>query len=130
MSGVHIPRFSCLARGESWGKSRGRGAMGGPDLMASAWVSASLLGSWVLTLVWALESPGGRGGLKKLSAWFCVHVKGAQSCLTLCDPMDYTVPGILQARILEWGVFAFSRGLSQSRDRTQVSRIAGRFFTS
>ena len=61
VSGVHIPRFSCLARGESWSKSRRRGAMSGPDLMASAWVSASLLGSWVLTLVWALESPGGGG---------------------------------------------------------------------
>ena len=70
------------------------------------------------------------GGLKKLSAWFCVHMKGAQSCLTLCDPMDYTVPGILQARILEWGAFPFSRGPSQPRDGTQVSRIAGRFFTS
>ena len=31
-----------------------------------------------------------------------VKVKVAQSCLTLCDPMDYTVHGILQARILEW----------------------------
>ena len=38
--------------------------------------------------------------------------------------------GILQARILEWAVFPFSRGSSQSRDQTQVSHIAGRFFTS
>ena len=37
---------------------------------------------------------------------------------------------ILQARILEWVAFRFSRGSSQPRDRTQVSRIAGRFFTS
>ena len=44
--------------------------------------------------------------------------------------MDYTVHGILQARILEWVPFPFSRGSSQPRDRTQVSRIAGRFFTS
>ena len=35
---------------------------------------------------------------------------------TLCDPMDYTVHGILQARILEWVVFPFSRGSSQPRD--------------
>ena len=48
----------------------------------------------------------------------------------LCDPMDYTVHGILQARILEWVVFPFSRGSSQPRDRTQVSHIAGGFFTS
>ena len=59
-----------------------------------------------------------------------VKVKVAQSCLTLCNPMDYTVHGILQARIPEWVAFPFSRGSSQPRDQTQVSRIAGRFFTS
>ena len=52
-------------------------------------------------------------------------MKVAQSCPTLCDPMDYAVRGILQARILEWGAFTFSRGSSQPRDRTQVSCIAG-----
>ena len=56
--------------------------------------------------------------------------KVTQSCLTLCDPMDYTVHGILQARILEWVAFPFSKGASQPRDQTQVSRIAGGFFTS
>ena len=40
------------------------------------------------------------------------------------------VHGILQARILEWVAFPFARGSSQPRDQTQVSRIAGRFFTS
>ena len=44
--------------------------------------------------------------------------------------MDYTVHEILQAKILEWVAFLFSRESSQPRDRTQVSRIAGRFFTS
>ena len=57
-------------------------------------------------------------------------VKVAQSCLTFCNPMDYTVHGILQARILEWVAFAFFRGSSQPRDWTQVSCIAGEFFTS
>jgi len=57
-------------------------------------------------------------------------VQVTRSCPTLCDPMDYTVHGILQARILEWVAFPFSRGSSQPRDRTQVSRIAGRVFTS
>ena len=57
-------------------------------------------------------------------------VKVAQSCPTLCNPIDYPVHGILQARILEWVAFPFSMGSSQLRDRTQVSRIAGRFFTS
>ena len=45
-----------------------------------------------------------------------VKVKVVQSCLTLCDPMDYTVHGILQARILEWVDFPFSRVSSQHRD--------------
>ena len=45
-------------------------------------------------------------------------VKVAQSCLTLCDSMDYTVHGILQVRILEWVAFPFSKGSSQPRDRT------------
>ena len=58
----------------------------------------------------------------------------AQSCLTLCDPIDYSPPGssvhgILQVRILEWFVISFSRESSQLRDRTLVSRISGKFFT-
>ena len=57
------------------------------------------------------------------------EVKVTQLCLTLCDPMDYIVLGILQARILEWVAFPFSRGSSQPRDRTQVSHIVGGFFT-
>ena len=43
-------------------------------------------------------------------------VKVAQSCPTLCDLMDHTVHGILQARILEWVGIPFSRVSSQSRD--------------
>ena len=57
-------------------------------------------------------------------------VKVAQSCPTLCNPMNYTVHEILQARILECVVFPFSRGFSQPKDQTQVSCIAGGFFTS
>ena len=57
----------------------------------------------------------------------------AQSCPTLCDPVDrnllgFSVHGILQARILEWTAISFSRGSSQPRDQTQVSRIGGRRF--
>ena len=59
-----------------------------------------------------------------------MKVKVTQSCLTLCDPMAYIVHGILQARILEWAAFPFSSGSSQPRDQTQVSHIAGGFFTS
>ena len=55
-------------------------------------------------------------------------MKVVQSHRTLCDPMDYIVHGILQARILEWVAFPFSKGSSQPRDQTQVSCIAGGFF--
>ena len=59
----------------------------------------------------------------------------AQSCPTLrdlmdCSPPGFSVHGVLQARILEWVAVPFSRGSSQPRDRTQVSCIAGRFFTN
>ena len=69
------------------------------------------------------------------SAYLHLHPKSLQSCLTLCDPMDCSPPGsslhgILQARILEWVAFPFSRESSQPRARTPVSCIAGRFFTS
>ena len=58
----------------------------------------------------------------------------AQSCPTLFDPMDYSLPGssihgIFQARILEWVAISFARGSSRPRDRTRISRIAGRRFT-
>ena len=60
--------------------------------------------------------------------------KSHQSCPTLCDPIDgsstgSSVPGILQARILEWVAILSSRGSSRPRDQTQVSYLAGRFFT-
>ena len=58
----------------------------------------------------------------------------AQSCPTLHDPMDCSPPGssvhgIFQARVLEWDAISFSRESSQPRDRTRVSRTAGRCFT-
>ena len=63
-----------------------------------------------------------------------VKVLVAQSCPTLCNPMDCSLPsssahGILQAKILEWVSISFSRGSSQLRDRTWVCCMAGRFFT-
>ena len=58
----------------------------------------------------------------------------AQSCPTLCDPMDCSPPGssihgIFQARVLEWVAIAFSRGSSHTRDQTWVFQIVGRCFT-
>ena len=67
--------------------------------------------------------------------FFLILSSRAQLHSTLCDPMDCSQPGssvhgIFQIRILEWVAFPFSRGFSQPRDQTQVSHIAGRFFTS
>ena len=54
----------------------------------------------------------------------------SESHSVVSNSLRYTVHGILQARILEWVAFPFSRGSSQPRDQTQVSHIAGGFFTS
>ena len=59
------------------------------------------------------------------------HMLVSQSCPTFWDPVDYSPPGssvhgILRARMLEWVAIPFSRGISQPRDRTQVSSIVGR----
>ena len=59
----------------------------------------------------------------------------AQSCQTLCSPMNCSQPGssvhgVLQARILEWVAIPFTRGSFQSRDRTRDFWIAGGFFTT
>ena len=61
-------------------------------------------------------------------------VEVAQSCPTLCDPMDCSLPGssvhgIFQTRVLEWVAISFSKGSSLPRDPTQVSCIVGRRFT-
>ena len=65
----------------------------------------------------------------KLLKWK-VKVKVTHLCLTLCNPMDYTVHEILQARILGWVAFSFSRRFSQPRNWTWVSYIAAGFFTN
>ena len=82
------------------------------------WVSCiSCIGRWILYHCPAWEAPK------------ATLVKVTQLCPTLCHPMDCTVHGILQARILERVAIPFSRGSSQPRDQTQVFCIAGRFFT-
>ena len=59
-----------------------------------------------------------------INIYMKMKVNVAQPFPTLCEPMNYTVHGTLQASILKWAAFPFSR------DWIQVSRIAGRFFTS
>ena len=72
--------------------------------------------------------------LKSYRAYTLKESEVAQSCPALCDPMDCSLPrfsthGIFQARVLEWVAISFSRGFSQPKDQTWVSRIVGRCFT-
>ena len=125
---------------------------------AWAWVSAPLWGgagsagppwdshpSQAVTYVWGEVGRNLGASLKKYFIGenvkilqhffvFITYWRGwkwvTQSCLTLCDPMDYTVHGILQGRILEWVAFPFTSGSSQPRNQTGVSCTAGRFFTN
>ena len=85
------------------------------------------------------DSPGKNTGVGCHFLLRCMKVKSesevAQSCPTLRDPMDCSPPGssvhgILQARILEWVAMHCSRGSSRPRDRTHVSALAGRLFTT
>ena len=120
------------------------------------WLRATVLVCWTLSSQQALtEHPSGTVRNKKqgvcglhlhgarasanstflvptmwVSEWVRERGKVSQSCPALCDPVDYTVHGILQARIPEWAAFLYSRGSSQPRGLTQVSHIAGKFFTS
>ena len=93
-----------------------------------------------------LENPHGQRSLEDCSFsllyyemtdkfhWEKKESEVAQSCPTLCDPMDCSLPGssvhgIFQARILKWVAISFSRRSFRPRDRTRVSRIVGRSFT-
>ena len=93
-------------------------------------ISKDIRGSMIIQLI---EEKG--GGYSAVKTGLKVKALVAQLCLTLCDPMDCRTPsssvhGILQARILKWVAIPFSKGSSQPRDQTQVSYVAGRFFTS
>ena len=99
--------------------------------------------SVVVLVAWRIPGTGKPGGLPPMGSHRVGHdwsdlaaaaVLVAQLCLTLCDPTDCGPPGssvrgILHATILEWIAIPFSRGSSQSRNRTWVSCIAGRFFS-
>ena len=83
--------------------------------------------SWPRDQTLSLMSPVLAGGFFTTSTTWEAHERESHSVMS---PTDYTVHGVLQARILGWAAFPFSRGSSQPRDRTQVSRIACGFFTS
>ena len=87
------------------------------------------LGAWILNCTWVLKW---HLHVKQNCVYCCFSV--TKPCPTHCDPMDCSPPGspvhgILQARILEWVAMLSSRESYQPRNWTQVSRIAGEFFT-
>ena len=84
-----------------------------------------------------------RKPVQQVKRMFCVFKWGSptssslvvQSCPTLCDPVDCSLPGasvqeILQARILEWVAISSSRGSSRPRDQTHISCIGRRILTT
>ena len=104
-------------------------------IKSTKWSKTGSSGFWQLTTYFTFPSVS----LDLYAFWWPlgslkVKILVAQSCPTLCNPMHYSLPGscvhgISQTRILEWVAISFSRGSSQPRDQTQVSCIAGRFFT-
>ena len=104
--------------------------------LASKWNEHSYMTVWTvfcIALLWGWnENQPFRSYLQYEKSWIGAV---AQSWLTLCDPMDCSLPGssvhgISQARILEWVAFSYSRGSSWPWDQTHISCIAGEFFTN
>ena len=120
--------FSLSCIGEGNGKPLQCSCLENPRGRRAWWADIYGVTQSRTRLKWLSSSSPGPCWAGSLLKWS--EVKVAQSCLTLCDSMDYTVHGVLQARILEWVAFPFSGGSSQPRDRTGVSCIAGGFFTN
>ena len=119
IAGAHFEMvsFQCGQNLGGWGDDDGIGLQGCQSLWRSLDCSGQTSGSFRCRYKGMLWNQGS-------------EVKVAQLYPTLCDHMDHTVHGILHARLLEWVAFPCSRGSSQPRNRTQVSRTAGRFFAS
>ena len=96
----------------------------GPCLLAACWLAAASVPCLMNLPIQPFISS------KSVAVSRMSEVKVAQLCPTLCDPIGYTVHGILQARILEWVAIPFSGVSSLPRDWTQASCIAGGFFTN
>ena len=117
---------SILAWRISWTEEPGRLQFTGSQTVGYDWATNTVTFS-----LWCVAC-------KNIKSLCCMSVLVAQLCVTLCDPIDYSLPGsslhgILQARILEWVAMPFPRGSSWPRDQTCGSWgycSAGRFFTA
>ena len=119
-------------------------------LRAASIPSAKKLTVYVHSSAWPKRGKSGDWGREKSPASCMSHPGGtplplspglhlcclvAKSCLTLCDPIDCSLPGSLvheisQARILEWVAISSSRGPSWPSNQTRASQAAGGFFTA
>ena len=107
---THWKRPWCWERLRAEGEVGDRGWDGWtPSLTRWTWVWANSGRRWRTRKPRVPQSMGLQRIRLDLVKWS--EVKVAQLCLTLCDPMDCTVHGILQTRILEWVAFLFSRDL-------------------
>ena len=118
----------------------GRGLCeGGVDHFLKFLIGTSLLVQWLRLHTPNAGDPvlitgqGTRSHMPQLRLCMCVLV--TQSCPTLCNPMDHSLPGssvhgILQARRLQWVVMPFSSGSSRPRDQIHGFCTAGGFFTA
>ena len=99
--------------------------------MRLSWEYCSVVLNHGFSWWWNLSGSSFQASGSLLCLMFCLCAKWKSlKCVTLCNPMDYTVHEILQARILEWVAFPISRGSSPPRNQTQVSHIADGFFAS
>ena len=131
-----------VSRGYGWSSSLSHGfsdgevkvtvrSEGGVGQPGAGHSYSSPLNDWRQCKIWIYCFPLTWREIKRLfSAWKWKESEVAQSCPTLFDPMDCSLPGssihgIFQARVLEWVVISFSRGSSRPRDWTQVSRRQG-----
>ena len=111
----------------------GSPALQADSLPTELWRKPSAYNSVTLPLA-KMKPTGSRLSTTDWDMWHSSLCSVAQSCQTVCDPMDCILPGssvhrILQARILEWVAISFSRGSSWPRDRTLVFCITGRLFS-
>ena len=93
--------------------ARGRRGPGG--------ISAS---QGIISPAQTVDGQGGQGTGERIKALRCAFVKVTESCPTFCDPKDYTVQGILQARKPEWVAFPFSRGIVCGRLQRRRSHLS------
>ena len=124
--GIKIPHAPCCSQGK---KKGGKWTHKGK--------SAEKTIAGIFSLTWFTKFPWPEKQFPHVELRWKEKVKWsevAQSCPTLCDPMDCSLPGssvhgIFQARVLEWIAISFSSGSSRPRDGTQVSRIVDSRFT-